>query len=525
MLTPMRQLKRLCLAGVAATALAVGLAAPSVATASPSPAPASASASAQAAGWGAGWLADQITANGGYLTSFGVEDQSDTAYAVVGLYAAHVGRAASAQAINYLKTQLDVALQGSDGNDSPGTLGFYILAAVAAGQDPYHFGGSGAQHDLVARLLATARTSGPDAGLFGTADPSFDGAFRQGVALAALHAAGVARSNPAVAAGIGWLTGQQCANGLWQSYRSDTSVPCPAADPATFTGPDTNSTGMAVQGLAAYHRHPHRSATLASLHAVQSADGGFPLIAAPGQSSDPDSTALTIQALLAAHSPLVKWRTGSGDPMSALLSYQLGCSDPAADRGAFYFPGDRSANVIATVQAVPAAARLPLSDVRPGVASTAVPHQACAAAAHPNMAPMAALTGTVGHCPGTTGVTVFVDFTAFGQGTQTRCATGTPTTGIAALQQAGFTVTGTTKYGLAFVCRINGLPTSAQQACITTPPPTAYWAYYHANAGATTWTYSSSGPSSYHPAQGSIEAWAFGSGATPSKTPAQVRAS
>src|SRR6185437_13433088 len=168
---------------------------------------------------------------------------------------------------------------------------------------------SGTQHDLVARLLGTARTSGPDAGLFGTADPSFDGAFRQGVALAALHAAGVSQSNGAVAAGIGWLTGQQCANGLWQSYRSDTSVPCPAADPATFTGPDTNSTGMAVQGLAAYSRSPNRSGTLASLHAVQSADGGFPLIAAPGQSSDPDSTALTLQALLAAGSPLATWRT------------------------------------------------------------------------------------------------------------------------------------------------------------------------------------------------------------------------
>jgi hypothetical protein len=304
-------------------------------------------------------------------------------------------------------------------------------------------------------------------------------------------------------------------------------VPCPAADPATFTGPDTNSTGMAVQGLAAYSRSPNRAATLASLHAVQSADGGFPLIAAPGQSSDPDSTALTIQALLAAGSPLTSWHNGTGDPMSALLSYQLGCSDAAADRGAFFFPGDRSANVIATVQAVPAAAQLPLSDVRPGSATAVVPHQACAAAAQLAAQPravMAPLTGTVGPCSGSTGVTVFVDFTAFGQGTQTRCATGTPTTGIAALQQAGFTVTGTTKYGLAFVCRINGLPTTAQQACVSTPPPTAYWAYYHANAGATTWTYSSSGPSSYHPAQGSIEAWAFGDSATPSKTPAQVRA-
>jgi hypothetical protein len=550
-----KSFRRRCLTGVAAAALALGVAAPTVAAAAPAPSTAkpstallstampgaampgaaepaaAAQSSAQAARWGAGWLADQITANGGYLTSFGVADQSDTAYAVVGMYAAHVGRTASAQAIGYLKTQLDVALQDSDGNDSPGTLGYYILAAVSAGQDPRHFGGTAAQNDLVARLLATSRTSGPDAGLFGSADPTYDGAFRQGVALAALHAAGVPQSRSAVARGIHWLIGQQCANGLWQSYRADTSVPCPAADPNTFAGPDTNSTGMAVQGLAAYHRHPRRSATLASLHAAQSDDGGFAYLAAPGQSSDPDSTALTIQALLATGSPLATWRKGTGNPMSALLSYQLGCSDPAADRGAFYFPGDRSPNVIATVQAVPAAARLPLSQVHRGVASAAVPHPACASnntaavAPKPAVAPKVALAGTAGHCPGSTGVTVFVDFTAFGQGTQTRCAPGTPSTGIDALTQAGFTPAGTTKYGLAFVCRINNLPSTAQQACVTTPPATAYWAYYHANAGATTWSYSSSGPSSYHPAQGSIEGWAFGNGATPSKTPTQVRAS
>ena len=83
-----------------------------------------------------------------------------------------------------------------------------------------------------------------------------------------------------------------------------------------------------------------------------------------------------------------------------------------------------------------------------------------------------------------------------------RCAPGAPATGVAALQQAGFTPAGTTQYGLAFVCRINSLPSTAQQACVTTPPVNAYWAYYHANKGATTWTYSTPGRSSYKPAAG-----------------------
>ena len=229
-------------------------------------------------------------------------------------------RSAGTQAIAYLKTQLTDAVKASDGSDDPGRLGYWTMAAVASGADPHHFGGQAARNDLVARLLATSRTSGPDKGLFGAADPTFDGAFRQGVALAALKAAGVAATNPAVTRGVAWLKRQQCANGLWTSYRSDTSVPCPAADPDTFAGPDTNSTGMAAQGLAAYGLHPHAAATLTSLKAVQSADGGFPFLAAPGQASDPDSTALSIQGILAlGGSPTTaRWRvSGVGAVRSA----------------------------------------------------------------------------------------------------------------------------------------------------------------------------------------------------------------
>ena len=149
----------------------------------------------------------------------------------------------------------------------------------------------------------------------------------------------------------------------------------------------------------------------------------------------------------------------------------------------------------------------------------------CAAGESRRAARFAALAGTAGACPTkTTGVTVAVDFTAFPGGTvQVRCAPGKPGDRVAALQQAGFTPAGTAAYGLAFICRINSLPSTAQQACVTTPPVNAYWAYYHANKGATTWTYSTQGASTYKPAQGSIEAWAFGNRAKPSKTPAQVR--
>ena len=462
--------------------------------------------------YGAGWLAREIASNNGYLAPFGSPDVSDTAYAVLGLHAAGVGRTPARQAMTFLEANLGAPLRNDDGTDNPGLLGYVIMAAVASGDDPYHFGGRSAVNNLPKRLLATKRTSGPDSGLFGSEDPTYDGAFRQGTALAALKAAGIKAST--LVRPLAWLTAQQCADGLWTSYRSK-ATPCAAADPNSFSGPDTNSTGMAVQGLAAFGRYPRETKTVAALDAIRTSDGGFPYIAAAGQASDPDSTALTIQALLASGASV-------GRAYQALAGFQLGCSAASADRGAFFYPGDRSPNVLATVQAVPAAAGMTLPLGR-STLSDAHPAPTCSSAS--DTAVSSARAGTAGACKGTSGVTVTVDFTAFSGVEQTRCAAGAQTSGITALQHAGFTVAGTKQFGLAFVCRIQGLPSTAQQSCNSTPPANAYWAYYHASATATTWSYATSGASSYKPPVGSIDAWAFGNGAKPTKTPAQVRAS
>jgi hypothetical protein len=341
-----------------------------------SPAQAAAPTPTQAAKRGAGWLARQITAKGGHLESFGNPDVPDTAYAVIALHAAGVGATQSSQALAYLKTQLGAGLQTS-GHDDAGRLAYFILAVVASGKDPRAFGGSGAQNNLVQRLLNSGRATGADKGLFGAQDPTFDGAFRQGFALAALKAANVASSNAQVAAGIAWLENQQCTSGLWVSYRSNPATACPAADPGTFTGPDTNSTGSAVQGLAAWGQRPRSKKVLGQLHQVQSSDGGFPYLATTGQASDPNSTALSIQAILAeGGNPASGWAVAGKTPFTALISYQLGCSDPAANRGAFFFPGSRDPSVFATVQSVSAAASktFPLPASTP---STAVPTVPC----------------------------------------------------------------------------------------------------------------------------------------------------
>ena len=121
-------------------------------------------------------------------------------------------------------------------------------------------------------------------------------------------------------------------------------------------------------------------------------------------------------------------------------------------------------------------------------------------------------------CSPNTGVTVVVDYGPLGGGVVTNCYLGDPPTGLAALQGAGFTVTGTQRWGLAFVCRINGKPTPAQEPCVNTPPASAYWSYWHASPGGT-WSYSTLGASSYNPAKGKVEGWRFGSGQQPSITP------
>ena len=131
--------------------------------------------------------------------------------------------------------------------------------------------------------------------------------------------------------------------------------------------------------------------------------------------------------------------------------------------------------------------------------------------------PLAAVPAQAAPCSGSTGVTVVVDFGPLG-GIRTSCAAGDPSSGIAALQSAGFSVTGTQQYGLAFVCRVSGLPTPAQDPCVRTPPTTAYWAYFHASRGGS-WSYSTRGATSHDPAPGSVEGWRFGSGAAPGIAP------
>src|SRR5262249_14774978 len=126
---------------------------------------------------------------------------------------------------------------------------------------------------------------------------------------------------------------------------------------------------------------------------------------------------------------------------------------------------------------------------------------ACCAFAAP-IAPARAAPASA--CSARSGVTVIVDFTAFGGSIERGCDPGQPRTALAALQAAGFATAGTSQYGDAFVCRIDGRPSPKHEACTATPPASSSWSFYHARPDDRAWTYSTAGVLSYRPPAGSL---------------------
>jgi Prenyltransferase and squalene oxidase repeat len=157
----------------------------------------------------------------------------------------------------------------------------------------------------VATAPAATAAPSPTVGLYGAADPTYDGVFRQSLALMGLAANDI---TPPPAA-ITWLLGQQCADGSFQAYRADLSQPCAKPDPIAFTGPDTNSTATALMALMAVDDSRVRipSATLSKvvdaadkagswLRRQQNTDGGWPYYS--GGASDANSTGLSLAGIL-----------------------------------------------------------------------------------------------------------------------------------------------------------------------------------------------------------------------------------
>jgi hypothetical protein len=137
----------------------------------------------------------------------------------------------------------------------------------------------------------------------------------------------------------------------------------------------------------------------------------------------------------------------------------------------------------------------------------------------------------VSDCTSTSGATLVVDFAHWG-GPLLRACGSTPTTGFALLNQGGWHTAGTVHDGPGFVCRIGyagfrhgtQYPTPDQEACVNTPPVSAYWTYWEAGPGQDTWSYSQVGAMVYRAPPGSVSLWIFGgtnvSGSSGSARPA-----
>ncbi|MFJ9806081.1 prenyltransferase/squalene oxidase repeat-containing protein [Streptomyces wuyuanensis] len=183
------------------------------------------------------------------------------------------------------------------------------------------------------------------AGLYGTKDPTYDGVWRQSLALLAQD---VVKTVPAEQA-VGWLTAQQCENGGFASYRADVSKPCDAK-----TILDTNATAAAVQALRALGDHGDAvNKGLEWLKSVQNEDGGWSYN--PGMPSDANSTSVVIGAFAAAKARPGEVKSKSGkSPFDALVTFAVPCADKAGG-GAFAYQPDKAGKLLANGDATAAA--------------------------------------------------------------------------------------------------------------------------------------------------------------------------
>ncbi len=282
------------------------------------------------------WIARQQQPDGGF-PGFGPGTTADAVLAICAVEGDPNGfLAAGNSPVSYLGAHAG-ELAGA-----PGSAAKVLLAAVCAGHDPRAFGGV----DLVAALESAYD---PASGRYGS---DLTG---HAFALLALSAAG----RPIPAEAVSWLRAAQTPEGGWAWDGS------PGAGAA-----DTNSAALAVQALVAAgvpRSDPALQRALAYLHGQQNADGGFPY-AKPspwGSDTDANSTAYVVQALVAAGEDPegADWTVAGSTPLTALWRLQL-------PSGALEWQAGFGENAVATYQAVPALMLRPFPLARTVVADT-----------------------------------------------------------------------------------------------------------------------------------------------------------
>ena len=297
----------------------------------------------------AAWLASQLNAKGFVPNPGGVgADYGATVQIALALEQAGYTPKRERTSLSYLASHVKKYVVDDSGPkpvDRAAALAVLIRLATVSGAPSFHV------NQLIKRLLASQRPSG----LFGRTDATYDGTYRQALALEALVAAGVAGEHQAaMAAGVTWLLAQQCTDGGFASLASSPWVGC-VSDPDNWLGPDSNSTAEAIVALVVTGQPSGPGTPLAravaNLEATEQVSSSWSYF--PGQTPDADSTALAVRALVIAGID-VRSTTGPAAPAGiAPLSALLAFVDPST--GGFRFELDPTyphADVYSTYEAL-----------------------------------------------------------------------------------------------------------------------------------------------------------------------------
>lgn len=147
----------------------------------------------------------------------------------------------------------------------------------------------------VGTLTAPASAATNNRGLYG-APNEYASVTLQSQAILGLISNGIVPSKSAVS----WLAKQQCANGSFQAYRADTTVPCPASDPVNFSGPTVDQTAWALMALEASGQQAAADKATRWLqnNTSKDANGLTGFSSYPGGTPDANSTGLAYAALV-----------------------------------------------------------------------------------------------------------------------------------------------------------------------------------------------------------------------------------
>lgn len=348
------------LAAVGATLTALGTAVSVTALTAAAATPATAQANAALR-----YLYGQVGTNGSIAGSLGATEDTVISVADSGYDPATLKGTSGTTAYHYLGSHASTIT-------TAGGAAKYVLAWVAAGKP--------AAIDAAAWLTKLNSPTGGGGflepnGAFHNASSTIETANAYSQSLAVL--ADVAAGHALPAHATGWLRCAQRPDGGF-GYAINDADPTPPAF-CGDTSSDTNDTGIIMQALGQAGVTAATASARAYLHSAQQPDGGFSF--GSTGSSDPDSDAVVIQALVAmGQDPTAaSWSKGAANPLSNLESF----ADPHGS-GGYVFPGNTAPDAFTTA-GIPQALVL-----KPYAAATHV-----AAGTSPPPAPTAAPTGAV----------------------------------------------------------------------------------------------------------------------------------